>query len=147
MREKDPFDLERFITAQSDIHPRAIAELRSGRKTSHWMWFVFPQVTGLGHSDMARRYGIRGLDEARAYLSHPVLGARLQECAEVLAGLDERLSASAIFGHPDDLKLRSSLTLFARAAGPRSIYERLLGKYFAGQPDELTLAQLVQGRA
>jgi uncharacterized protein (DUF1810 family) len=147
MREKDPFDLERFITAQSDIHPRAVAELRSGRKSSHWMWFVFPQVTGLGHSDMARRYAIRSLDEARAYLSHPVLAARLQECAEVLAGLDDRLSASEIFGHPDDLKLRSSLTLFARAAGPGSIYERLLGKYFAGQPDELTMAQLQRGRA
>ena len=113
MRETDPFDLERFIKAQSDIHPRAIAELRSGRKTSHWMWFVFPQLTGLGHSDMVRRYGIRDLDEARAYLSHRVLGARLQECAEVLAGLDERL----------------------------------LGKYFAGQPDELTVAQLQRGRA
>jgi len=147
MQGQDPFDLERFIAAQSAIHQRAVTELRSGRKSSHWMWFVFPQVTGLGHSDMARRYGIRGLDEARAYLSHPVLGARLQECAEVLAGLDDRLSASEIFGHPDDLKLRSSLTLFARAAGPGSIYERLLGKYFAGQPDELTLAQLVQGRA
>jgi len=147
MQGQDPFDLERFIAAQSDIHQRAVAELRSGRKSSHWMWFVFPQVTGLGHSDMARRYGIRGLDEARAYLSHPVLGARLQECAEVLAGLDDRLSASEIFGHPDDLKLRSSLTLFARAAGAGSIYERLLGKYFAGQPDELTMAQLLQGRA
>ena len=147
MQEKDPFDPERFVAAQSDTYQRAVAELRSGRKSSHWMWFVFPQMTGLGHSDMARRYGIRDLDEARAYLSHPVLGARLQECAEVLAGLDDRLSASEIFGHPDDLKLRSSLTLFARAAGPGSIYERLLGKYFAGQPDELTLAQLVQGRA
>ena len=113
MQEKDPFDLERFVAAQSDTYQRAVAELHIGRKSSHWMWFVFPQLTGLGHSDMARRYGIRDLDEARAYLSHPVLGARLQECAEVLAGLDERL----------------------------------LGKYFAGQPDELTVAQLPRGRA
>ena len=113
MQEKDPFDRERFVAAQSDTYQRAVAELRSGRKSSHWMWFVFPQMTGLGHSDMARRYGIRDLDEARAYLSHRVLGARLQECAEVLAGLDERL----------------------------------LGKYFAGQPDELTVAQLPRGRA
>jgi uncharacterized protein (DUF1810 family) len=144
----DPFDLERFVAAQSGVHERAVAELSNGRKRSHWMWFVFPQLAGLGHSARAQRYGITGLDEARAYLAHPVLGARLQECAAVLEGLDPGLPASSIFGYPDDLKLRSSLTLFARAAGPGSIFQRLLDKYFAGQPDDLTVALLqMQGRS
>lgn len=142
MRGTDPFDLERFVDAQSGVHERAVAELRGGRKRSHWMWFVFPQLAGLGHSGMARRYGITGLDEARAYLEHPVLGARLLECGQTLEALDARLSASDIFGSPDDLKLRSSLTLFAQAAGPGSIFERLLAKYFAGRADDRTLAML-----
>jgi len=137
------FDLERFVEAQSGgIHERAVAELRAGRKQSHWMWFVFPQMMGLGYSAMAVRYGITGIDEARAYLAHPVLGARLQECAETLNVLDPSLSAFDIFRSPDDLKLRSSLTLFSLAAGPGSIFERLLGKYFDGQCDDLTLAML-----
>jgi uncharacterized protein (DUF1810 family) len=144
----DPFDLERFVAAQSGVHERAVAELSSGRKRSHWMWFVFPQLAGLGHSARAQHYGITGLDEARAYLAHPVLGVRLQECSAVLEGLDPGLPASSIFGYPDDLKLRSSLTLFARAAGPGSIFQRLLDKYFAGQPDDLTVALLqMQGRS
>ena len=143
------FDLERVVEAQSGgVHERATAELRSGRKRSHWMWFVFPQMMGLGYSAVAVRYGITGIDEARAYLAHPVLGARLQECAETLDALDPRLSAFDIFRSPDDLKLRSSLTLFAQAAGPGSIFERLLGKYFDGQCDDLTLAMLqLQGRS
>jgi uncharacterized protein (DUF1810 family) len=144
----DPFNLERFLAAQSGTHDIAVAELRDGCKQSHWMWFVFPQLAGLGHSVRAQHYGITGLDEARAYLAHPALGARLQECAAVLEGLDPSLSASSIFGYPDDLKLRSCLTLFARAAGPGSIFERLLDKYFAGEPDDRTVVLLqFQGRS
>jgi uncharacterized protein (DUF1810 family) len=144
----DPFNLERFLAAQSGAHDTAVVELRDGCKRSHWMWFVFPQLAGLGHSARAQHYGITGLDEARAYLAHPVLGARLQECASVLEGLDPSLSASSIFGYPDDLKLRSCLTLFARAAGPGSIFERLLDRYFAGEPDDRTVALLqLQGRS
>lgn len=144
----DPFNLERFVAAQAGAHDTALAELRNGCKQSHWMWFVFPQLAGLGHSARARHYGITGIDEARAYLAHPVLGVRLLECAAVLEGLEPGLSASSIFGHPDDLKLRSSLTLFARAAGSGSIFQRLLDKYFAGQPDDLTVALLqVQDRS
>ena len=148
MNTVDPFNLGRFLAAQSGVHERAIAELRNGCKQSHWMWFVFPQLAGLGHSARAQRYGITGLDEARAYLAHPVLGVRLLECAAVLEGLEPGLSASSIFGYPDDLKLRSSLTLFALAARSGSIFERLLDKYFAGQPDDLTAALLqMQGRS
>ena len=144
----DPFNLERFLAAQSGAHDTAVVELRDGCKRSHWMWFVFPQLTGLGHSARAQHYGVTGLDEARAYLAHPLLGARLQECAAVLEGLDPSLSASSIFGYPDDLKLRSCLTLFARAAGPGSIFERLLDRYFAGEPDDRTVALLqLQGRS
>jgi uncharacterized protein (DUF1810 family) len=144
----DAFDLERFLGAQSGgLHERVIAELRSGRKRSHWMWFVFPQIVGLGRSANAERYGIVGLDEARAYLAHPVLGARLQACAETLEGLDAAHSACDVFGHPDELKLRSSLTLFAQAAGPGSIFGRLLDKYFAGHGDELTLGLMQRQRA
>ena len=140
---KNAFDLERFVDAQSDtLQERVVAELRSGRKRSHWMWFVFPQMAGLGHSATARRYGITGLDEARAYLAHPLLGARLRECAETLERLDSRRSASEIFGHPDNLKFRSSLTLFAQAAERGSVFERLLDKYFDGRGDELTLKLL-----
>lgn len=140
--QEDPFDLGRFVETQAGVHERALAELRAGRKRSHWMWFVFPQLQGLGHSAMAQRYGIGGLDEARAYLAHPLLGARLRECAAAIEGLDSRLSAHDIFGSPDDLKLRSSLTLFARAAGDGSVFGRLLDRYFGGRPDELTVARL-----
>lgn len=148
MTPTDPFDLERFIAAQSGgVHERAVAELRLGRKQSHWMWFVLPQLAGLGYSSMARRYGISGIDEAQAYLAHPLLGARLQECAATLEALDPRHSARDIFGTPDDVKLRSSLTLFAHAAGPGSVFERILAKYFDGQRDVLTVAMLqLQGR-
>lgn len=142
MTAADPFNLDRFLAAQAGVHERALTELRRGCKQSHWMWFVFPQLAGLGHSARAQHYGITGLDEARAYLAHPVLGARLQECAAVLEGLDPGLPASSIFGYPDELKLRSSLTLFARVAGSGSIFERLLDKYFAGEPDDLTVALL-----
>jgi uncharacterized protein (DUF1810 family) len=111
----DPFDLERFVEAQQPVYARVLGELRAGHKTSHWMWFVFPQIAGLGGSPMAIRYAIASLAEARAYLGHPVLGPRLRECCEILEGL-EGARAEEIFGYPDVLKLRSSLTLFSRAA-------------------------------
>jgi uncharacterized protein (DUF1810 family) len=144
MTDRDPFELSRFVDAQSAVWSSVLAELRDGRKRSHWMWFVFPQLRGLGRSETARHYGLGGLEEARAYLAHPLLGARLQECASVLEGLDPRLSAHDIFGDPDDLKLRSCLTLFAQVAGPDSVYNRLLRRYYAGVADELTLG-LLQG--
>lgn len=134
----DPFDLGRFVRAQRDTYPRALAELQAGRKHSHWMWFIFPQLRGLGSSAMSQRYGIGSLEEARAYLVHPVLGARLEECAlAVLA--HEHLSATDIFGSLDGLKLRSSATLFARASNANSVYHRVLARFFAGAEDEVTL--------
>ncbi|MCJ7453079.1 MAG: DUF1810 domain-containing protein [Steroidobacteraceae bacterium] len=148
MTASDPFDLERFVEAQSETYESAVAEIRAGRKQSHWMWFVFPQLRGLGYSAMARRYGITGLAEARAYLSHPVLGARLRECAEALEALDSGESVTGIFGSTDAMKLRSSLTLFAHAAGQELVFGRLLDRYFAGRRDDLTVAVLqAQGQA
>lgn len=140
---RDPYNLERFVTAQDGgVFEAALAELQRGRKTTHWMWFVFPQLAGLGHSSMSQYYGIGSLAEARAYLAHPLLGTRLQQCAAALEALDATRTARQVFGTPDDLKLRSSLTLFARAAGPGSIYERLLERYCAGEPDPRTLEML-----
>lgn len=118
-----------------------LRELRAGEKRGHWMWFVFPQVAGLGTSSMAQRYAISSLDEARAYLSHPVLGPRLRECARLVAGLEGR-SIVEIFGHPDDLKFRSSMTLFARSAPDEPLFTECLRKYFGGAPDPKTLARL-----
>lgn len=141
----DPYDLQRFVDAQRDVHARALTEIRAGRKDSHWMWFVFPQLAGLGYSLRAARYGISGLDEARAYLAHPLLGPRLHECAAALEALPPTLSAHAIFGDPDDLKLRSCLTLFGRAAGDGSIFKRLIDRYFDGRGDERTLAMIESG--
>lgn len=136
----DTFDLKRFVEAQQPVYTRVLGELGNGQKTSHWMWFVFPQIRGLGGSPMAIRYAIGSLAEARAYLDHPVLGARLRECCEILAGLEDR-SAEAIFGYPDVLKLISSLTLFSRAAGQNdSVFDALLEKYYDGKPDPQTLA-------
>ncbi len=137
----DPFDLDRFVEAQRRIYAEALAELRRGRKTSHWMWFVFPQIAGLGTSPMARRYAISGLDEARAYVNHPILGARLIECTEVVNAVDGR-SALEIFSSPDDLKFRSSLTLFAHAAPDTPIFTDALARYFGGDGDPLTLAKV-----
>ena len=136
----DPFDLARFVHAQEGVHDRALAEIRAGRKQSHWMWFVFPQVEGLGSSDMALRYAIRSLEEARAYLAHPVLGPRLLACAE--AALAAEGSAFEIFGTPDDLKLRSSATLFERARGEGGVFTRLLEHFYGGNRDYATLARL-----
>jgi uncharacterized protein (DUF1810 family) len=132
--------LERFVTAQEQIYPRALAELKAGRKQSHWMWFIFPQVAGLGQSAMSRAYAIQSLDEARAYLAHPLLGARLRECCQAVMDVQGK-SAHDIFGSPDDLKFRSSLTLFDLAA-PNDIFRAALEKYFGGKEDELTLEKL-----
>ena len=134
----DPFDLQRFVDAQDPVWDRVLGELRRGRKTSHWMWFVFPQVAGLGSSPTARAYALSGLDEARAYLAHPVLGARLREAARLAAEVPEG-DASAVFGYPDDLKLRSSMTLFARAADDDAPFTAVLDRYFDGHPDRRTL--------
>jgi uncharacterized protein (DUF1810 family) len=137
----DPYDLQRFEHAQAGIYESAIAELRAGRKTGHWMWFVFPQIAGLGMSAMSQRYAISSLAEARAYLAHPVLGPRLAECATVLLGHSGR-SAEEIFGGIDAVKLRSSMTLFARAGEDGSVYQQVLEHYFDGVADEETVARI-----
>ena len=137
----DTYDLERFVAAQEPIYAQAAAELALGRKRSHWMWFVFPQLEGLGASAMAQRYGIRSRDEARAYLDHPLLGARLKECVARVNRVEGR-SAREIFGRPDDLKFHSSMTLFAAAAPEEPLFAEALAKYFAGRRDPLTLAKL-----
>ena len=137
----DPHDLERFVAAQEGVYEPALAQLRAGRKTGHWMWFVFPQIRGLGMSAMSQRYAIASLKQARAYLAHPVLGPRLAECARVLTELGGH-DAEAIFGGVDALKLRSSMTLFARASEDDSIYYAVLDQYFEGSPDPQTEARL-----
>lgn len=137
-------DLARFIEAQDGVYGQALAELRRGRKQSHWMWFVFPQLVGLGHSAMSQRYGITGIDEARAYLAHEVLGLRLEECMEAALGIEGK-TATEIFGRPDDLKLQSCATLFAMITPPGSVFDRLLAKYYDGARDERTLRLLALG--
>ena len=137
----DPLNLDRFLGAQTSVYGQALAELRSGRKRTHWMWFVFPQFKGLGQSATSRHFAIKSLEEARAYLNHPVLGSRLRECAEAVRAVEGQ-TASDIFGFPDDLKLRSSMTLFAAVAEPESVFERVLEKYFQGKHDERTLQLL-----
>jgi uncharacterized protein (DUF1810 family) len=134
----DPHDLDRFVRAQEGVYGAALAELRRGRKTSHWMWFVFPQLSGLGRSAMAQRYAIRSAAEAVAYLGHPVLGPRLTECVAAVLAIEGR-SAHEIFGSPDDVKLRSCATLFAEVAPAGAVFERLIDSYFAGERDEATL--------
>jgi uncharacterized protein (DUF1810 family) len=134
----DPYDLHRFISAQEGVYDRALAELRSGLKRSHWMWYIFPQIDGLGHSPTTRLYSIKSPEEARQYLAHPVLGARLVECAEAVMAVQGQ-SASDIFGHPDDWKLQSSMTLFGLVSGPGSVFERVLEKYYQGKEDSRTL--------
>ena len=139
MSSDDPFDLGRFIQAQAGTYAQALAELQNGRKRTHWMWFVFPQRVGLGHSAMSRRFGITGLDEARAYLAHPVLGARLRKCSDVVAA--STVSAYDLFGSPDDLKLRSCMTLFD-AAGDDPCFRAVLASKFDGAPCNRTLELL-----
>jgi uncharacterized protein (DUF1810 family) len=137
----DPFDLRRFVVAQQDVYDTALNELRAGRKTSHWMWFIFPQIAGLGRSATAQKYAISSLAEAEAYLAHPVLGPRARECARVLIDLKGR-TAPEVFGAVDAQKLRSSMTLFARAAGKPSPFGEVLARYFDGTEDPATLQRL-----
>ncbi len=133
------YDLERFKKAQTQDYGNALREIRNGRKKSHWMWYVFPQVRGLGHSSMADYYGISGIDEAKAYLADPVLGLRLAEISEALMELEEK-DAAKIFGFPDVLKLRSCMTLFAAVSGENSVFQKVLDAYYQGEKDERTLA-------
>ncbi|MBR9882940.1 MAG: DUF1810 domain-containing protein [Oceanospirillales bacterium] len=137
----DPYNLKRFLEAQARDYKVALWELKSGRKRSHWIWYVFPQIDGLGHSVMAERYAIKSLDEAKAYLDHPVLGVRLNECVDAMLALDGR-SARDILGMPDDMKVRSCATLFAAASPDGSVFEKLLNKYYGGQKDTQTLRLL-----
>jgi uncharacterized protein (DUF1810 family) len=141
----DPYDLQRFVDAQEQTFAQAIDELVAGRKTSHWMWFVFPQLRGLGHSPMAIRFGIASLAEARAYLAHPLLGPRLQQCVRLVLRIDRR-SASDIFGSPDDLKFRSCMTLFDRAAPEQAVFKQALQEYFDASADGRTV-QLLREQA
>ena len=131
----DPFHLQRFLEAQAPVLPQVQAELRAGRKRSHWMWFVFPQLAGLGHSAMAQRYAISGLAEARAYLAHPVLGPRLKDCVALVLQGPER-DAHALFGSPDDLKFQSCLTLFHRAAPEEAMFRQALEAFYKGKEDK-----------
>ena len=139
----DDFDLQRFVAAQDSAgtYDSALRELRAGRKRGHWMWFVLPQVSGLGRSETARHYALSGLPEARAYLAHPVLGPRLRECAGALAGLGET-DATAVLGAVDAQKLRSSMTVFARADPQEQVFQQVLDHYFGGEQDPATLERL-----
>jgi len=137
----DPYGLRRFVDAQAHTYDQALQELRDGAKRTHWMWFVFPQVEGLGHSEMAQRFAISGLQEARAYLSHPVLGRRLVECARALTALDTA-DPVEVFGPVDAQKLRSSMTLFARAAPDEPVFREVLDHYFGGAEDDATTSRL-----
>jgi len=135
---QDPYDLQRFVDAQEHVYERALSEIKSGRKRSHWMWFIFPQIDGLGASSMSRRYAIRSVAEAKAYLAHPLLGPRLLESAEAVLAV-ETTSALELFGSPDDMKLRSCATLFASVTSEDSVFSQLINKYFDGKPDDRTL--------
>jgi uncharacterized protein (DUF1810 family) len=141
----DPFDLRRFVDAQARVYEDVLAELRNGAKRSHWIWFVFPQLRGLGRSATAQHYGISSLDEARAYLAHPVLGARLRECTGLVAAIDGR-SVDEIFGWPDNLKVRSSMTLFAHATDDNAGFREVLDKFYDGQEDPATVELLNSAR-
>lgn len=137
----DPYDLGRFSRAQEDHYEQALSEITSGQKRTHWMWYIFPQIDGLAFSPTSKRYSIKSVEEAKAYLDHPVLGPRLLECAEAVVRVEGR-SATEIFGSPDDLKLRSCATLFACVSPPGSVFDRLLGKYYQGERDGKTLRLL-----
>ena len=142
----DPFDLNRFVEAQDSVYDDVLTELRNGRKQSHWMWFIFPQIAGLGHSTTSQYYAIKSPDEARQYLQHPVLGTRLLECTELILAIDGR-TALEVFGSPDDMKLKSSVTLFAQVAEPDSPFVQVLHKYFHDERDSRTLQLLRQFRS
>ncbi len=138
---EDTYHLERFVEAQDPVYTEVCAELRAGRKHGHWMWFVFPQIRGLGHSPTAQFFAIRSWAEAEAYLRHPVLGPRLRECTALVNAVEGR-EIGEIFGYPDDLKFRSSMTLFAEVAPEAAEFRKALDKYFAGEPDERTMELL-----
>ncbi len=140
----DPFDLARFVSAQDGVFNEALAELRQGRKETHWMWFIFPQLEGLGRSETAQFYGIKSAAEAAAYLRHPVLGARLMACCNAILALNDT-TAAQVFGSPDDVKLRSSMTLFAQLPKSPSVFRRVLDRFFGGEPDPRTLELLSKG--
>jgi uncharacterized protein (DUF1810 family) len=137
----DRLNLNRFVEAQNPIYERVCSELRQGRKTSHWMWFVFPQIAGLGVSEMSRRFSISSLTEARGYLDHPILGPRLEECSRLVCAIEGK-TIRDILGFPDDMKFRSCMTLFSCAAERPGIFEKALEKYFSGEPDALTLERI-----
>jgi uncharacterized protein (DUF1810 family) len=137
----DPYNLQRFVDAQDPVYQQVCSELRNGRKESHWIWFIFPQLRGLGSSPTAKAFGISSREEAEAYLAHPVLGPRLRECTSLVSHVEGR-SIEQIFGYPDVLKFRSSITLFARAASDNQIFQDALQKYFEGEPDRRTLERL-----
>jgi uncharacterized protein (DUF1810 family) len=137
----DPHNLQRFLDAQEAVFDTACAELQRGHKTTHWIWFIFPQIAGLGHSTTSRKFAIANLDEAKAYVKHPILGERLRRCTAIVNALQGR-SASQVFGYPDDMKFQSSMTLFARAAPDDEVFEQALQKYFAAEPDRQTLDRL-----
>lgn len=137
----DPYDLDRFVQAQQGDYDRALSEVRSGRKRSHWMWYIFPQFDGLGFSPTSKRYAIKSIAEAKAYLNHPLLGPRLIECVEAVLGVEGR-SAHEIFGSPDDMKLKSCATLFAYVSPEGSVFDQLLDKFFQGDRDSKTLRLL-----
>jgi uncharacterized protein (DUF1810 family) len=137
----DPHNLQRFIDAQDGIYAQVQAELAAGCKTTHWMWFIFPQIAGLGHSATAQKYAMSSLDEATAYLDHPVLGPRLRECARLVTAVNGR-SIEEIFGYPDHLKFHSSMTLFAHAAGDGQVFTEALNKYWQAKPDQQTVERL-----
>lgn len=135
------YDLQRFVDAQEPVYAQVLAELGRGRKSSHWMWFIFPQLRGLGSSPMAQLYGISGREEAAAYAGHTILGVRLRECTRLVLNVEDR-TAHEIFGSPDDLKFRSSMTLFSLTANEPDVYLEALEKYFGGEKDPLTVARL-----
>ena len=142
----DPYHLDRFVQAQANSYAQALEEIRSGRKRTHWMWYIFPQLDGLAFSATSKRFAITGIEEARAYLAHPVLGPRLLECGEAVVALEGR-SVEEIFGSPDDLKLRSSATLFAAVLPSGSVFDRVIAKYYDGVRDSKTLRLLGIGPA
>ena len=134
-------NLSRFLSAQQSIYPQAVKELQSGKKTSHWMWFIFPQIEGLGHSSTAKFYSIKSIGEAKEYIAHPMLGRRLMECAHILLDVNGK-TADEIFGYPDNLKLRSCMTLFNYVAPDQKVFAAVLEKYFKGEPDQQTISIL-----
>jgi uncharacterized protein (DUF1810 family) len=141
MKQGDPYNLQRFVDAQNAVYEQVLAELQAGNKRSHWMWFIFPQIAGLGHSPMAQRFAISGRAEAASYLQHPVLGSRLLECTRLVNAVENR-SAEEILGGIDAMKFRSSMTLFAKVAEDASVFEEALAKYYGGVLDEATMERL-----